>query len=131
MDNNRELIKRSQELIVELSTELDRAEKKIEQLQDDIITYDKITNTDNWYNFKEVAKELNYKGYGRNNLLSFLRGHKILRENNEPYQSYVDRGYFKIIVKANDYNDMVHIVPVASVKGIKFIRKLIDEVESE
>jgi anti-repressor protein len=44
-----------------------------------------------------AAKTLNFKGMGRNNLFDYLRNNKILRYNNEPYQQYVDSGYFKII----------------------------------
>ena len=46
---------------------------------------------------KEVAKILNIKGIGRNKLFEILREKKILDGNNQPYQEYVDRGYFRII----------------------------------
>lgn len=45
----------------------------------------------------KVAKILNFKNIGRNKLFEILRNEEILQMNNEPYQEYVNRGWFKTI----------------------------------
>ena len=46
----------------------------------------------------EWAKMISKKGYviGRNKLFEWLRDNGYLRSNNEPYQEYIDRGYFEV-----------------------------------
>ena len=44
----------------------------------------------------KVAKSLDM-GIGRNKLFEILRDKKILDRSNIPYQTYVDRGYFRVV----------------------------------
>ena len=77
----------------------------------------------------EVAKVLDM-GMGRNKIYALLRGMDILMFSNEPYQSYVDRGYFKQVAQdtfsKNGKHDM-KFKTVVSPKGIDYIRKVIEE----
>lgn len=76
----------------------------------------------------KVAKTLNFKNIGRNKLFEILRNEKILQINNEPYQEYVDRGWFKIIPSTyTDSNEITHIKTKTVVygKGIEGISKLL------
>lgn len=93
-------------------------------------TWRRVSNSDDWIEMTAVAKALNYKGYGRNKIFDFLRNNNIVMQNNEPYQAYVDRGYFKIIEQKVDlpYGDvMINRKTVVSQKGLDFIRKALDE----
>ena len=75
----------------------------------------------------EVAKNVNIKGLGRNKMFAFLRYHKILMSNNDPYQRYVDAGYFRSIQSTwVDKNNDRHIYfkTVVFQKGIEFIAKI-------
>jgi phage antirepressor YoqD-like protein len=58
--------------------------------------YDAVTESDEWDEMSAVAKVLNM-GLGRNKIFKVLRRLKVLRYNNEPYQEYCDRGYFRQI----------------------------------
>lgn len=73
-----------------------------------------------------VAKSL---GIGRNKLFEFLREKKILRYNNEPYQEYMDRGYFTVvekpIVKGNIVENITQTFVTA--KGVDFIGRLLKQ----
>ena len=60
-----------------------------------------------------------------NKLFKFLKDEKVLMNNNQPYQTYVDRGHFKLIEVSK--NDMIFIKPLITPKGQKFIVKLINE----
>lgn len=46
--------------------------------------------------FSKVVKDEGIK-MGRNKLFEYLRNNKCLRHNNEPYQKYIDNGYFEVI----------------------------------
>ena len=78
------------------------------EVQTKVDFYDTVTNSDNWMDMSEVAKLLNYKKLGRNKIFDILKENKILRKNRQPYQEYVDRGYFKLIeqVYTTTYNDI-------------------------
>jgi phage antirepressor YoqD-like protein len=94
-------------------------------------TWHIVSNSDDWQEMSSIAKVLNYKGFGRNKIFEFLRGEKILRYNNEPYQEFVDRGYFKIIEQKVDLpygTAMINKKTVVSQKGLDFIRRKLDDV---
>lgn len=58
--------------------------------------YDDIVDSKDAIDMGSVAKVLNC-GIGRNNLFEFLREQGVLMSNNSPYQSYVDRGWFRLV----------------------------------
>ena len=77
----------------------------------------------------QVSKTLNVKGLCRNKLFEFLRGQKILMNDNQPYQQYVDKGYFKLIEvrwtnpKTGDTN--ITLKTMVFQTGLDFIRKTV------
>lgn len=88
--------------------------------------YDTIADKDKTFTMSEVAKLINYIGVGRNRLFEILRINEILRANNEPYQQYVDKGWFKIIV--TEKGNQVVPQTVVYQKGIEKICELLDEL---
>ena len=89
--------------------------------------YDIVADSKDTFTMNEVAKNVNIKGLGRNKMFAFLRYHKILMSNNDPYQRYVDAGYFRSIQstwvdKNNDRH--VYFKTVVFQKGIEFIAKI-------
>ena len=112
-----------------LTETIQEKEQEIEVLAPVKEFYDRVTESDDWMEMATVAKLLNFKGYGRNNILEFLRNRGVLRYNNEPYQKYVDLGYFKIVEKSFPlpYGETgISRKTVVSQKGMDFIRKLIE-----
>lgn len=73
-----------------------------------------------------VAKSL---GVGRNKLFAFLRDKKVLRYNNEPFQKYMDRGYFTVVEKPITKRTRVENVTQTFVtaKGVNYIAKLLKQ----
>jgi prophage antirepressor-like protein len=72
-----------------------------------------------------VAKVLDC-GVGRNKLFQFLRDQKVLMHNNMPYQTFVDRRYFRVVEQAyNKPDGSVHVSTKTLVyqKGLQFILK--------
>jgi len=113
-----------------LAETIQSREREIEALAPVKDFYDRVTESDDWMEMAAVVKVLAYKGWGRNNVFSLLRDRQILRHNNEPYQEYIERGYFKTIeeIFEDSYGrTMVYRKTMVSQKGLDFIRKLITE----
>lgn len=91
--------------------------------------YDDVTGSIDTIDMKEAAKILNVKGVGRNKLFEILRDKKILDAHNQPYQRYVDAGYFRVVESRWQCGSDVKITlkTVVFQKGLDFIRRLVSE----
>lgn len=114
-------------LAAEQQEEIERQKLLIIEQKPKADFYDDVVDSKYALPMAIVAKTLNM-GIGRNKLFSFLRGQKVLRENNEPYQSYVDDGWFRCVeskfTKPNG-DICVNIKTVVLQKGLDGIRKLL------
>lgn len=121
LTENQQLI----ELLVKKNTML---EEVIAEQSERLETWDRVNNADDWHDMTTIAKALNYKGFGRNKIFNFLRASNVLRYNNEPYQQFIDRGYFKVILLSFIQNGKTETKPktVVSNKGLDFIRRQLD-----
>lgn len=63
---------------------------------------------------------------GRNSLLAWLRGHKILMGDNVPYREYIERGYFRVTEKETPVGPKV--VALVSNKGIEYILRFYNQL---
>lgn len=90
--------------------------------------YDCVADSKTAIPMEAVAKTMGIHGIGRNNLFKILRDKKILKENNLPYQEFVDRGYFRVVeskyTKASG-ETCIYIKTLVYQKGVDYIRKLI------
>ena len=73
----------------------------------------------------KVAKALDIEGIGRNKLFDILRNKKVLRANNEPYQRYINDGYFKVVAGTN--NGFKYTQTLVTGKGMSWINKKMKE----
>ena len=106
-------------------------EEQIVVLQPKGQFYDAVVQSETLLDIGEVSKLLNYKGLGRNNLFRYLRENSILNNKNLPYQTYIDRGYFKI-VESSWVNQSTKLVEVSLKtvmfqKGIDWLDKMLSE----
>ena len=110
------------------------AEKQVKQLEPKADGYDKFLNADGSISMSNLAKLLKEKdiNMGRNKLFEYLRNKKVLmisnNNYNQPYQKYVDQGYFIIHEKVISHNtkpDTVVTVTTVTPKGIDYIYKII------
>ena len=90
--------------------------------------FDAVASSKDAIEMSKVAKVLDIPGYGRNKLFEFLRDNNILRNNNEPYQTYVDRGYFRVVEQKYSYNGetRISIKTLVYQRGVDYIRKLVE-----
>jgi prophage antirepressor-like protein len=87
--------------------------------------YDAVADSKTAIPMDQVAKVLAIPGIGRNKLFELLRNMSILQSNNIPYQTYIDRGYFRTIetkyTKPNG-DTCINIKTLVYQKGIDYIR---------
>ena len=72
-------------------------------------------------NMETMAKIISDEGIkiGRNRLFEFLRDEGILKADNIPYQTYMERGWFKVTekIKNTAYGDKLYAVTLVTPKG--------------
>lgn len=93
--------------------------------------YDKVTSSKKAISMSEVAKLLKFKSktnkrpVGRNILFGILRGNSLLNKYNQPYQKYVNAGYFEVKQSYNNYTGEPIYTTLVTSKGIEYIIKLL------
>lgn len=105
----------------------------IEDMKPKAEFFDAVTESKDAVDVGSVAKVLNM-GIGRTRLFEFLRDCGILMQNNQPYQKYVDAGYFRVIEqKWNKPDGSTHISlkTVVYQKGVDYIRRKFSETEKK
>lgn len=93
--------------------------------------FDAVTDSKDAIDIGQVAKVLNFSGIGRNKLFEILRNNGILKQNNEPYQKYIDCGYFRVVeqkYEARPGEIRINIKTLVFQKGVDYIRKILDKV---
>jgi anti-repressor protein len=104
-------------------------EKQLEAAKPKIEFFNAVTGSKDAIEMGNAAKVLDI-GIGRNKMFARLRELKILRSNNEPYQEFIDRGYFRVVEqKFADNKGEIHITFKTLVyqKGLDFIRKTLSK----
>ncbi len=95
--------------------------------------FDAVADSKSAIELGTAANVLGIKGIGRNKLFQVLREKKILKENNEPYREYIDRGYFRTIEQKYskpDGSTHINIKTLVYQRGLDFIRKTLKEEEN-
>lgn len=93
--------------------------------------YNKVTSSKKAISMSEVAKLLKFKSktnkrpVGRNILFGILRGNSLLNKYNQPYQKYVNAGYFEVKQSYNNYTGEPIYTTLVTSKGIEYIIKLL------
>jgi len=116
-------------IIVAYQKSLEERDLQIAVIQPKAEMWDIAMGSDRLEEMSSVAKILNFKDMGRNKLFEYLRDRNVLRNNNEPYQRYVDSGYFKIIeqtVKTGTYT-IINNKTMVTQRGLDYIAKLLLE----
>ena len=112
-------------MVKELQDNVERQQKQIQELTPKAENWSAYMDTKGNITMANLAKSLNIKGIGRNKLFKLLRDKKVLRSNNEPYQSYVDREYFEVVNGIK--NGFKYTQTVVTGKGMEWINKKIKE----
>ena len=109
-----------------LNTEIEELRSELSAAQPKLDFYDAVTGSKDAIPMGQAAKVL-CMGIGRNKLFSFLRDKHILMNNNEPYQTFIDKGWFRVIEQKftkPDGDTQINIKTMVYQKGLDGIRKL-------
>lgn len=104
-----------------------QARKQLEANQHKVDFFDTVADCKGTISMGEAARALNM-GIGRNSLFALLRHRGILMHgDNLPYQTYIDRGYFRCVERTFKIRDevCVRLTPRVTQKGLEFMRKVL------
>jgi anti-repressor protein len=101
------------------------AEAKVKEIEPTVDVLKAICDSGKEYKMSEVSKIMEVKDadgnvIGRNKFFTILRNEKILRDSNEPYQRFVNSGYF--IFKTNLINDQVINTCYVTARGLAWLQ---------
>lgn len=117
------------QLAADQARQIEEQEQALIQAKPKVDFFDSVANSKSAIPMNQVSKILERKGFGRNKLFAFLRDKSVLRKNNEPYQSYVDRGWFRVVEQkytTPDGETHISIKTLVYQKGVDGIRRLLD-----
>lgn len=118
--------------LIEAHRVLEQQAGQIEAMKPAAQFYADVTGSRSAISMAEAAKVIGM-GIGRNQLFGILREKKVLRENNEPYQKYIDLGWFRVVEQkwssAGTGETNVSIKTLVYQKGIEGIIKIIRETK--
>lgn len=126
--------KEALQLALEQQEKIEALELKQEEDRPKVEFFDTVTESKDTVDIGTVAKILNVKGVGRNKLFEILRDKKVLMSNNQPYQKYIDNGWFRQIEsKFNLPNGdiKINIKTVVFQKGVNGIKRLMSGEKNE
>lgn len=115
-------------LVKGLFTNIEEQQRRLRQQSPKVEAYNKFIDADGLYSMANFAKHI---GIGRNNLLKALRDNDILQgggfNHNIPYQTFINRGYFKVKTKTTPIGNKS--VTLVTPKGADWLAKKLDEIE--
>lgn len=131
-----EMISQAAEVMAWFKVKNDELQNKVNKLTEEKKVlepkaqfYDQVTNSKDAIDIGSASKVLNISQLGRNKLFELLRSNKILMPNNQPYQKYIDLGYFRTIEQKYtkpDGSTHISIKTVVYQKGLDYIRKIVE-----
>jgi phage regulatory protein, rha family len=114
--------------------QIEAQKKQLTEAKPKVEFFDAVAGSNDAIEIASVAKVLGIKGMGRNNLFAFLRDKKILMNNNQPYQTYVDRGYFRVLEQKFEKPNgetCINIKTLVYQSGVEFIRRNLQQEERQ
>lgn len=121
-------------LAADQAEQIEFQKKELAEAKPKVEFFDAVAGSNDAIEIGSVAKVLGIKGMGRNNLFAFLRDKKILMNNNQPYQTYVDRGYFRVLEQKFDKPNgetCINIKTLVYQSGVEFIRRQLQQDERQ
>ncbi len=103
-----------------------QAEQKVIEMKPKAEFFDAVADSKDAIEIGQVAKLIG--NIGRNRLFELLRDRKILMNNNQPYQKFIDSGYFRVVEQKytrRNGDTCINIKTLVYQKGVEYIRKLI------
>lgn len=119
--------------LVEAEEEKEKQQLLIEEQKPSVQFCEQVSQAKNDLLIRDFAKALSKDGFkiGQNRLFDYLRDNKVLMSNNQPYQRFIDNGYFNVVTRVVQTNHGVitKYTPMITGKGqLALSKKLLSEV---
>lgn len=88
-----------------LQSKIQQQTLQIAEMEPKAEFYDTITTAEDCFSMSETVRLLKLT-IGRNKFYALLKAEKILKQSKEPYQEYIDAGYFKTILKQVGHGEL-------------------------
>ncbi len=114
-------------MLFQIAQALEEKEQQIALMKPKADFFDAVADSKDAIEMSTAAKVLNM-GIGRTKLFEFLRQEGVLMGNNQPYQEYIDRGYFRTVEQKYtkpDGSTNINIKTLVYQRGLDYIRKLL------
>ena len=128
-----EMVERTVEVLQWQRDKLNELGLKLKEAEPKIACYDQCMSAGNSFDMMTIAKIMNNPRYGRNRIFKILREHRVLMENNLPYQPFIANGAFRVYeepytttVNGKEITNVNHKTVVTQ-RGMDLIRKIINE----
>ena len=134
MNNTPKSFKEALYLAYQQAERIEKLEEQAKLNAPKVDFYNDVTGSNTTAEIATVAKVLNFKNVGRNTLFNILRNQGILQRDNMPFQTYVDRGYFRVVESkwnAPNGDVKVNYKTVVYQKGIEYISKVLRDLGYE
>ena len=90
-----------------------------------IVTVAKLNIEAGQVSFADFAKNLAIEGMGRNNTIKFCKAKGYLMDNTEPYQPYIERGYFVRKPSPEKINGKIRYQTLLTPRGCVWLVRII------
>lgn len=107
---------------------INELQSKITELTPKAEFFDAVADSKTAISIAEVAKVLHFQKIGQNKLFEILRAENILMGNNQPYQRFIDAGYFRLIESkfVTAFGETrIYFKTLVFQKGVNYIRKIL------
>jgi len=113
-----------------LALEVEKQQLMLEEQKPSVQFCEQVSQAKNDLLIRDFAKALSKDGFkiGQNKLFEWLRQNKILMSNNQPYQRFIDNGYFNVVTRLVQTNSgtITKYTPMVTGKGqIALSKKLL------
>jgi Rha family phage regulatory protein len=128
MERQQKPLQIDSKFLFQIAAQLEEKEQQILLMKPKAEFFDAVADSKTAIEMSQAAKVLNY-GKGRNTLFAILRAEKILMDNNEPYQEFIDRGYFRSVEQKYTKPDGTTCISIKTLvyqKGLDYIKKILD-----
>lgn len=112
------------------------AEAMIEQQKPKVVFAESVMGSSNLILIRDFAKSLCDDDFkiGQNRLYAWFRENGILNSRNEPYQNYVERGYFEVITRVIGSGEATFTTNTTKITGagqVYFAKRIRDTYKQE
>lgn len=113
------------QMVIDVETKNERLEHVIEEKNKVILAVADLNIKAGNVSIADFSKNLAIEGLGRNNLFAWLKARNFVMMNTEPYQQYVERGYFVRKPSSKPINGETRYTTMLTPRGTVWLTKIL------